>query len=174
MPFDWRTTTTVDDITFTCFPARHFSRRTLTDSATKLWVSWLIQYKGISIYFAGDTAIGPHFQEVRNFVGKPIDLALMPIGPQNPAEMMRAVHLNPQDVNDMSEILEAKIVIPIHYGTFALGSQVETPDLVLLKRCWTGDNLLPLITGGYADLNLNDSNSKFAVYNEKEMLQPNK
>ncbi|KAK8875569.1 hypothetical protein M9Y10_005738 [Tritrichomonas musculus] len=174
MPFDWRTTTTIDDITFTCFPSRHFSRRSLTDTATKLWVSWLIQYKDVSIYFAGDTAIGPHFQEVRNFVGKPIDLALMPIGPQNPPEMMRAVHLNPQDVKDMSDILEAKVVIPIHYGTFALGSQVETPDLVLLRQCWTGfDNLLPLITGGYAELNMNDSDKKFGVNNENEMLQPN-
>lgn len=181
IPFDWRMTTTVDEITFTCFPSHHFSRRTMNDAATKLWCSWLFQYKSnnddiISIYFGGDTALGPHFREVRDFVGRPIDLALMPVGPLNPPGMMRSVHLNLQDVKDMSDVLQAKVVIPIHYGTFPLGREVETPDLVLLRRCWTNDSLLPLITGGRADLQIDpngDHAEKFVVQNDEEMLQPN-
>lgn len=181
IPFDWRTNTTVDGITFTCFPSHHFSRRTMTDAATKLWCSWLFQYTTdnndtISIYFGGDTALGPHFQEVRNFVGRPIDLALMPVGPQNPESVMRTVHLNPQDVKDMSDVLEAKVVIPIHYGTFPLGHEIETPDLELIRRLWTSDTLLPLKTGGRAEMQINSDGShseKFVVQNEEEMLQPN-
>lgn len=152
--FDWRTTTTItlpnsaDQITFTCFPARHYTRRSVADTNQRLWCSWLIQYNDYSLYHPGDSAIGPHFAEIRNFVGKPIDIAFMPIGPQNPPEVMRPVHMNPEDVKNMSDILEAKSVVPIHYGCFALGQQVEVPDLVLLRRLWTGDNLLPIKVGG--------------------------
>jgi L-ascorbate metabolism protein UlaG (beta-lactamase superfamily) len=34
-----------------------------------LWCSWLIERGNISVYFPGDTAIGPHFAEVRQAVG---------------------------------------------------------------------------------------------------------
>lgn len=172
IPFDWRVKSTFDEITFTCFPARHFSKRTITDFGKKLWCSWLIQFSDVSIYFAGDSAVGPHFREVRNHVGKPIDLALMPIGPQNPSYMMRPVHMNPMDVKSMSDELEAKVVVPIHYGTFALGCSVETPDLLLLRKLWNGDNLMPLITGGCTELNLDSNDEKFSVCDESEMLQP--
>lgn len=152
--FDWRTTTTItfpnseDQVCFTCFPARHYTRRSVSDTNQRLWCSWLIQYNDCSLYHPGDSAIGPHFAEIRNFVGKPIDIAFMPIGPQNPPDVMRPVHMNPEDVKNMSEILEARCVIPIHYGCFALGQQVEVPDLVLLKRLWNGDNLTPIKVGG--------------------------
>lgn len=175
--FDWRTETTItlpnsnDQVKFTCFPARHYTRRTVSDTNQRLWCSWLIQYNDISLYHPGDSAIGPHFAEIRNFVGKPIDIAFMPIGPQNPPEVMRPVHMNPEDVKNMSDILEAKCVIPIHYGCFALGQQVEVPDLVLLRSLWTGDNLIPIKVGG----RIENINGRFVIPENlmDEMMMPN-
>lgn len=170
--FDWRTMTKIDFLNaqFTCFPARHYTRRSVSDTNQRLWCSWLIQFEGCSIYHPGDSAIGPHFAEIRNFVGKPIDVAFMPIGPQNPPEVMRPVHMNPEDVKSMSDILEAKCVVPIHYGCFALGQKVDVPDLVLLKRIWSGDNLIPIKVGGRIDL----VDGKFSIpeNSENEMLMP--
>lgn len=174
--FDWRTTTAIslpnseDQINITCFPARHYTRRSVSDTNQRLWCSWLIQYKDCSIYHPGDSAIGPHFSEIRNFVGKPIDIAFMPIGPQNPPEVMRPVHMNPEDVKNMSDILEAKSVVPIHYGCFALGQQVDTPDLVVLKRLWEGDNLYPIKVGG----RIENINGRFIVPENciSEMMMP--
>lgn len=171
--FDWRTQTTVDlpnsddKITFTCFPARHYTRRTVSDTNQRLWCSWLIEYNGITMYHPGDSAIGPHFAEIRQFVQKPIDIAFMPIGPQNPPDVMRPVHMNPADVYDMSQLLEARIVIPIHFGCFALGQEVEVSDIDLLKSLWIGDSLLPIVVGGRVEF----TNGKFQVpENERENI----
>ncbi|OHS97381.1 Zn-dependent hydrolase of beta-lactamase [Tritrichomonas foetus] len=168
VPFDWRQKVTIDDITFVCFPARHGSQRTMTDRATKLWCSWLFQFDNKTIYFPGDTAIGPHFAEVRNYVGKPIDLVMMPIGPQNPKAMMRKVHVDPTDARDMALILEAQTVVPIHYGTFPLGMEVEVSDIELLRRTWTECplRLRVLKVGGRVDF----IDGKFDVENEEEMI----
>jgi L-ascorbate metabolism protein UlaG (beta-lactamase superfamily) len=54
----------------------------------------MIEVDNILIYFPGDTAIGPHFQEIHRFFGRSIDLFFGPIGPQEPKNVMRANHIN--------------------------------------------------------------------------------
>jgi L-ascorbate metabolism protein UlaG (beta-lactamase superfamily) len=123
------------------------------DRLSRLWCSWLITASDISIYFPGDTAVGPHFAEVRELAGKPIDLALMPIGPTEPARMMRTVHLNAQDTFDMSEILQARKVYPIHWGAFSLGEKPAVDDIVALRNVWRGDTLEIINVGYYLEWN---------------------
>ena len=151
--FDWRTSIIIDGIEITCFPARHAGNRFPFDFNTRLWCSWLIQKDSVSIYYAGDTGAGPHFKEVREFVKKPIDLVLIPIGPQEPTEVYRAVHLNPIDAANMVVDLDAKTVVPVHWGIFALGLKPEVPDLELLKRNWKKGDLNILKVGGYVQWN---------------------
>ena len=165
--FDWRQRTTIEGITFTCMPSRHYSRRTLSDQFVKLWCSWLIETQNnVSIYFPGDTAIGPQFAEVRQMVGRPINLALMPIGPQRPSKIMREIHMNPEDARDMAIQLEAETVVPIHYGVFPLGLRVKKADHKVLKECWPEDDTLRILKiGGRIDFD----GTKFEVISE-EML----
>jgi L-ascorbate metabolism protein UlaG (beta-lactamase superfamily) len=134
VPFDWRQYLTYRGIKFSCFPARHACCRFGVDFCERLWCSWLIERDNISVYFPGDTAIGPHFREVREAVGRPIDLAMMPIGPKEPTDMMRVVHLNPEDALDMSGVLEAQSVFPIHYGSFGFGAKPEGEDEITELR----------------------------------------
>jgi len=47
-----------------------------------------------------------------------VDLALMPIGPIRPEREMLPNHLNPAQALEASQILGAKHMLPIHFGTF--------------------------------------------------------
>ena len=148
--FDWRTKLDVYDATFTCLPAWHGTARYGFDSNKSLWCSWLIEYENISIYFPGDTAIGPHFAEIRQLTNRDIDLFLAPIGPQNPVEMMRSIHLDGHEAKWAADVLGAKAVVPIHYGTFPLGLTVEHPDEVLIQESFVdeSDRLFVIPVGG--------------------------
>src|SRR3972149_7418626 len=81
------------DLSFSFLPAAHWSGRGLFDINKSLWGSWLIEYRGFKIYFAGDTAYSDHF----NLIGRhypSIDIALMPIGPNEPKHMMKDAHVS--------------------------------------------------------------------------------
>lgn len=119
--FDWRQHVVYNNIDFTCMPARHMSSRIGIDWSNRLWCSWIININnGHSIiYYPGDTAIGPHFKEVYDFIAssvdtasnepRRIDLTLMPIGPQEPHQIMRVFHVDPKEAFDMQQKLK---VIP--------------------------------------------------------------
>ncbi|KAH0794394.1 Zn-dependent hydrolase of beta-lactamase [Histomonas meleagridis] len=150
--FDWRQRLSYKGIDFFCFPARHGSSRSMIDGNTRLWCSWLIRYNNISIYFPGDTSVGPHFKEIKNTIGT-VHLAMMPIAPQEPVDTMKAVHLDPSDAYDMSLEIDAQKVFPIHYGTFPLGTKPQVDDIQLLKRVWKKNNLSILPVGGFMEWN---------------------
>jgi L-ascorbate metabolism protein UlaG (beta-lactamase superfamily) len=145
--FDWRHHLVYESIDFTCFPARHQAARYGLDSNERLWCSWLVTTPDISIYFAGDTAIGPQFAEVRAHVGRPIDLAMLPVAPQEPSDWMRVMHMGPQDAFDMSRALEARAMYPIHYGSFTFGPKPEFPAPIKIRMVWEGDGLHVLGVG---------------------------
>lgn len=140
--FDWRRRLVIDGIEVTCSPARHASCRTGFDFGAELWCSWLVRRDAPgapAIYFPGDTAIGPHFREVREYVaaqGGRVEVAMMPIGPQEPEDMMRVVHMNPVDAFDMTKELGARTVFPIHWGAFAFGTVPTKPDIVPWNEIW--------------------------------------
>ncbi|KAH0788800.1 MBL fold metallo-hydrolase [Histomonas meleagridis] len=152
--FDWRQYLVYKGIRFTCFPARHGTNRKGYDGNTKLWCSWMVNTDQVSVYFPGDTAVGPHFQEIKETMEKPIDLALMPIGPIEPYAMMRTVHLDGKDAYEMSRILGSKQHIAIHYGTFPLGMDPKRPELDILREQWTSSEDLHILkVGGYLEWN---------------------
>ncbi|TGL63939.1 MBL fold metallo-hydrolase [Leptospira ognonensis] len=116
-----------NQIKITAVPARHFGGRWLVDN---LWdhdpyTGYVIEYKGITLYFAGDTGyqkaqfkeIGKKFQ---------IDIAFLPVGPSKGPN--NPVHINPIESVDTFLDLGAKKMIPMHYGTFyrTMESELET------------------------------------------------
>ena len=110
------------DLTITALPASHWHRRGMYDFNKALWCSFALTYKNKHIFFAGDTAFDTHFEEIRQKFGT-IDLALMPIGAYKPIEVMKPSHMNPKEAIQATKILNAKKMIPYHYGTFKLSDE---------------------------------------------------
>jgi L-ascorbate metabolism protein UlaG (beta-lactamase superfamily) len=67
------------------------------------------------VYFAGDTDLFADMAEIR---GDGLDLALLPVwgwGPRLPSG-----HLDPSRAAEATAVLRPRVVIPIHWGTFAM------------------------------------------------------
>jgi L-ascorbate metabolism protein UlaG (beta-lactamase superfamily) len=105
-------------------PAQHFSGRGLRDRDRSLWMGFVIGGPSGSVYFAGDTAFGPHFEEIRKRCG-PVRLALLPIGAFQPEWFMGRVHLSPEQALEAHRVLGAGSSMAIHFGTFRLADDGE-------------------------------------------------
>ena len=109
-------------------PAQHFSSRGLFDRDRTLWMGWALQTASGVMYYAGDTASGPHFRQVLERLGPP-RLVLMPIGAYRPNGMMRSVHVNPEEAVEGFLECGAEAAIPVHHGTFKLGMEGQDEPL---------------------------------------------
>lgn len=114
-------------------PASHWHRRGLMDMNKVLWGSFLIRTPGRLIYFAGDTSLNSHFEEIRQLFGPP-DFCILPVGAYKPAFLMQQSHLNPQEAVEAFNRLGGKIFIPMHYGTFDLSDEPAGEPIRLLQQ----------------------------------------
>jgi L-ascorbate metabolism protein UlaG (beta-lactamase superfamily) len=122
-----------EPIPITSVPAQHFSSRGISDRDRNLWSGFVIGGRSGNVYFAGCTGWGNHFAEIGARLG-PIRLALLPIGAFLPRWFMRPAHISPAEAVDAHRALNARITVPIHYGTFNLGDDGETEGLEELRR----------------------------------------
>ena len=106
-------------VSFSCLSSIHFSGRTPFDRNATLWCSWSIASPSLRLYFAGDTGYGPVFGDLGRTHG-PFDVALLPIGAYEPASIMRAVHLDPEEAVAAGRDLRAKTLVAMHWGTIVL------------------------------------------------------
>ncbi len=131
-------------------PAQHWNRRFLFDLDQQLWGSFLIESDKTSIFFAGDTAFGQHFDKIR-FLTKQIDHCIIPIGSYKPAFMMRGLHLNPKEAILAFKMLNGKNFIPMHYGTYDLSDEPLGEPLRMVaeskSRGSFSQNFRPLAVG---------------------------
>lgn len=114
-------------------PAQHFSGRTLSDRDQSLWMGVVIKSTSGHFFFAGDTGLGPHFEQIKERYA-PIDVALIPIGAFIPQWFMGYVHLSPKDAVEAANILQAKKSIGMHFGTFKLADDGQDEPLEHLKE----------------------------------------
>lgn len=112
----------------TFLPAAHWYRRTLTDMNKVLWGSFLIQAGNKSVYFAGDTAMDMHFEEIRKLFPD-IEVVCMPIGAYKPHWFMHRSHTSPEDAVKAFNQLGATTFLPIHYGTLDLADEPASEPL---------------------------------------------
>jgi L-ascorbate metabolism protein UlaG (beta-lactamase superfamily) len=75
---------------------------------------------GLTIYHSGDTAYFSGFHEIRNRLHP--DIALLPIGAYFP-DSYRGVHTSPEEAVRAFLDLGARLMVPMHYGTFRLGRE---------------------------------------------------
>ena len=129
----------------TLLPAQHWHRRGLNDFNAALWGSFLVQWPGRSLYFAGDTGYNGHFREIRAQVG-PVDYALLPIGAYDPDYIMQQSHLNPEEALRAFQDLQGGTMIPMHYGTFDLSDEPRGEPLARLLAAGAATGLGTAIT----------------------------
>ena len=119
---DWWQEATASALPIMLTPAQHFSARNPFDRNRALWGGFVLRSGGARIYFAGDTAYGSFFRDVRLRLGS-IDLALLPIGAYEPRWFMQSVHMNPAEAVQAHLDLEASESIGMHFGTFQLTTE---------------------------------------------------
>jgi len=113
-------------------PAKHWSRRGLFDFNKVLWGSFIIQSDSTTIYFAGDTSFGEHFEEISKLFPK-IDYALIPVGAYKPPYIMKRAHISPNEAINAAKILKPTHFIPMHYGTYDLSDEPIGEPIRTLK-----------------------------------------
>jgi L-ascorbate metabolism protein UlaG (beta-lactamase superfamily) len=128
---DWGESLSLSGLTIHCVPAFHFSSRGIHDRNATLWCGYVIECQGRLVYYAADTAFGPHFAWIREKFGSP-HLALLPIGAYEQRWFMSPVHMAPDEAAKAHEILKSGISIAIHHGTFQLADEgIDTPKKLL-------------------------------------------
>ena len=128
---DWWDSLTFNSLEIICTPAQHFSGRKGIDRNRTLWASWVIKSEQESFYFGGDTGYFPEFVTIAERYG-PFDAAALPIGAYQPRWFMSPVHMSPQEAVDAFLDLNARIFVPIHWGTFSLADEpLDNPPQVL-------------------------------------------
>lgn len=118
---NWMDTFTVPSasptpLTLTALPARHFSGRSLKRYTT-LWSSFVLRTERHNVYHGADSGYYPGFKEIGQAYG-PFDLATIEIGAFDP--LWADIHMGPDNAALAAQDLRAKVLMPIHWGTFNL------------------------------------------------------
>jgi L-ascorbate metabolism protein UlaG (beta-lactamase superfamily) len=114
---DWWERTKIGDLEIVCSPARHASGRALYDDDAKLWAGWAFLGPVHRAYFSGDTGLFPALRDIGDRLG-PFDVTMIEVG-----EYGRAWpdwHLGPEQAVTAHRMLKGRVMLPIHWGTFAL------------------------------------------------------
>jgi L-ascorbate metabolism protein UlaG (beta-lactamase superfamily) len=127
---DWWNSFRHRGLTVTHVPSRHWGARIIRDSH-RGYGGYVLRDHKHSLYHAGDTAYFPGFREIGRRLSP--ELALLPIGAYNPPSF-RNVHANPADATRAFLDLEARWMVPMHYGTFRLSHEPIDEPLQLLAR----------------------------------------
>lgn len=118
----WQSTSIGNGVTVTMTPAQHGSQRGVGDRDVVLWGGYYLKGKSGSVFFAGDTGLGPHFATIKEKLGSPT-VALLPIGAYRPRWFMQPMHMDPSDAVKAHLALGARSSIGIHWGTFDLSDE---------------------------------------------------
>ena len=150
---DWWQTYSVKNAVITFLPTQHWSQRGVGDKCKTFWGSYGIVTSNKHIYFAGDTGYSPLFKEIRQKWGKP-DLALLPIGSNQPAWFMKENHMNPAEAVQAHQDLQATHSIGIHFGTFQLSDEAIDQPLIDLNHA---KSIQKLVSDEFITLDVGES-----------------
>jgi L-ascorbate metabolism protein UlaG (beta-lactamase superfamily) len=127
---DWWNSMRHLGLTVTHVPSRHWGARVIKDSH-RGYGGYVLRDGKHSLYHAGDTAYFAGFREIGARLAP--DLALLPIGAYNP-DTYRNVHASPADATRAFLDLNARWMVPMHYGSFRLSHEPIEEPLQLLEQ----------------------------------------
>lgn len=93
---------------------------------------FLFKVGDTSILFPGDTAYSEHFSEIAK--AHKVDIALLPIGAYEPRWFMKKRHMNPEEALQAFSDLQARVMIPYHWGSFKLSAESPQAPLEWLQK----------------------------------------
>ncbi len=127
---NWWHSTRLGELQITHTPSNHWGARIIRDMH-RGFGGYVLRAGRHSLYHAGDSAYFEGFGEIGRRLHP--EVALLPIGAYDPPSF-RAVHTSPEDALQAFVDLQAKIMIPMHYGTFKLSHEpMEEPVQRLLS-----------------------------------------
>ena len=103
---------TISGVDIDTVRAVHKDRRGPHSRVRAAAVGYVVRWSGVAVYFAGDTDL---FAEMSDLA--PVDVALLPIWGWG--STLGEGHLDPGRAAEAVRILDAGLVVPIHWGTFS-------------------------------------------------------
>ena len=86
------------------------------------------------LLFSGDTGYFTGFKEIGKRLGA-FDVAALAIGAYEPPEIMKSVHLTPEEAVQAFVDLNARTLLGIHWGTFDLAEEpLDEPPMRMLAE----------------------------------------
>lgn len=110
----------VGELTITAVPADHHPGRFLSRTRAEP-LGFVISAQSGTVYFPGDTDLHPVMADL-----PAPDVALLPIWGWGPT--LGSHHLDPVRAGHAAELLRARSVLPVHWGTFAPVGLGRRPD----------------------------------------------
>ncbi len=129
--FDWWDMHKVsEEISVTATPARHFSGRSFARGKS-LWSSFVLDLHSYRLFLGGDSGYDTHFKTIGEKFG-PFDIAMLENGQYN--VHWHEIHTMPEETFQAAKDLKAKVLMPVHWGKFALAYHAWTEPIERLKR----------------------------------------
>ena len=116
---EWWQSAVLGGVDITLTPAKHWGARLFNDTH-RGFGGYVLRGGGQSIYHSGDTAYFPGFAEIGRRLSP--EVALLPIGAYSP-DNFRSVHTSPEDALQGFLDLGARVMVPMHFGTFRLSAE---------------------------------------------------
>ncbi|HEY8086897.1 MAG TPA: MBL fold metallo-hydrolase [Polyangiaceae bacterium] len=134
----WWESTEAAGVRVTLVPAQHWSMRVPWDRNERLWGGFVYEGREGVAYHAGDTAMSEGvFSAIAERCAR-IDWAMLPIGAYDPTWFMQSQHMGPEEAGRAWELLRARVLVAMHWGTFKLTDEPagEPPERM---RAWWGE-----------------------------------
>ncbi len=122
LEMDWWQEQEFEEIGIVAIPARHFSGRGLKRGGS-LWCSFAVTVAGHKIFVGGDSGYDSHFAETGKRFGF-FDLAILECGQYS--RYWPFIHMMPEETVQAAIDLNAKCLLPVHWGKFALANHPWT------------------------------------------------
>ena len=126
-------------VTFT--PSQHWGARTLRD-LHRGYGGFVLEHQGRKIYHAGDSAYFDGFKQIGNFFSP--EIALLPIGAYHP-DSFRRMHMGPDEAIVAFKDLQARWLVPMHYGAFKLSFEEMDEPPRWLRQIARQEKLTPQV-----------------------------
>lgn len=112
----WDQSQRMGDLEITALPSRHFSGRSFKRFNT-LWSSFVLQWDDLKLYIGGDSGYSSQFKSIGEQYG-PFDLVFLECGQYS--KYWPQIHMMPEQTLQAAIDLNAKILMPVHWGKFVL------------------------------------------------------
>ncbi|MFA9218130.1 MAG: MBL fold metallo-hydrolase [Sphingomonadaceae bacterium] len=123
---DWWQSAQIGAVVVAVVPARHSSGRFDPRSDHTLWGGTVFLGPQHKVYFSGDTGFQQSMKEIGRRYG-PFDLALIDAGQYS--EAWPDVHLGPEQAVLAAQQVNARVLLPVHWGLFKLAPHAWTEPM---------------------------------------------